>query len=136
MHSLFCRGLSDLLSSSSPMQYTVQLTGSMQSLNKVIPRHGGVFWPDARAICLPRFLQLPVTVAPLYRSIYGIEPTGTLHCPIVPYCIDSPTVLRETRRHQSIHKAWRHINSTRSDRPSPSSIIFISPFLRRRNTLD
>jgi len=71
--------------------------------------------------------QLPY-VAPLYRSIYGIVPTGTLHCPIVPYCIDCQTVLREIRRHQSTHKAWRHLNFARSNRPSPSSIIFISTF--------
>jgi hypothetical protein len=69
--------------------------------------------------------QLPY-VAPLYRSIYGIEPTGTLHCPIVPYCNDCQSVLREIRRHH--HKTWRHLNFTRSNRHSPSSIISITPF--------
>jgi len=53
----------------------------MQSHPKFIPRHGGVFWPDVREIYLPGFLQLPVTVAPLYRSILGIVPKSPYTAP-------------------------------------------------------
>lgn len=82
-----------------------------------------------RSVSRP-FLELPVTAAPLYRSILGTLPTGTHHCPIVPL-IYLGTSLSDHQNHK-IHSSGLAllIHRSRSYRPSPSSPYFIHFILR------